>query len=112
MEEQLTLPGIEEDKVYPFQTMKLEQRKCKIFGLVTNMDWEGGKLIRWHYKRCGKSEEAHSVMPVILVKTAAAIRAHGGMRSYSRPLKSIIRGVKNFRRWIWVTLPTIDNWCK
>jgi hypothetical protein len=62
MEEQLTLPGIEEDKVYPFQTMKLEQRKCKIFGLVTNMDWEGGKLIRWHYKRCGKSEEAHSVM--------------------------------------------------
>jgi len=62
MEEQLSLPGIEEDKVYPFQTMKLEQRKYKIFGLVTNMDWEGEKLIRWHYKRCGKSEEAHSVM--------------------------------------------------
>jgi len=62
MEEQLCLPGIEEEKDYPFQTMKLEQRKYKIFGLVTNMDWEGGELIRWHYKRCGKSEEAHSVM--------------------------------------------------
>jgi hypothetical protein len=62
MEEQLTFPGIEEEKDYPFQTMKLEQRKYKIFGLVTNMDWEGGELIRWHYKRCGKSEEAHSVM--------------------------------------------------
>jgi hypothetical protein len=62
MEEQLSLPGIEEERVYPFQTMKMEQRKYKIFGLVTNMDWEGGKLIRWHYKRCGKSEEAHSVM--------------------------------------------------
>jgi hypothetical protein len=44
MEEQLRLPGIEEDKVYPFQTMKMEQRKYKVFGLVTNMDWEGGKL--------------------------------------------------------------------
>ena len=62
MEEQLTLPGIEEDRVYPFQTIKLEQRKYKVFGLVTYMDWEGGKLIRWHYNRCGKSEEAHSVM--------------------------------------------------
>jgi hypothetical protein len=62
MEEQLSLPGIEEEKEYPFQTMKMEQRKYKVFGLVTNMDWEGGKLIRWHYKRCGKSEEAHSVM--------------------------------------------------
>ncbi len=56
------MPGIEEDKVYPFQTMKLEQKKYKIFGLVTNIDWEGEKLIRWHYKRCGKSEEGHSVM--------------------------------------------------
>jgi hypothetical protein len=62
MEEQLTFPGIEEEKDYPFQTMKLKERKYKVFGLVTNMDWEGGELIRWHYKRCGKSEEAHSVM--------------------------------------------------
>ena len=62
MEEQLSLPGIEESRVYPFQTIKMAQRKYKIFGLVTNMDWEGEKLIRWHYKRCGKSEEAHSVM--------------------------------------------------
>jgi len=26
------------------------------------MGWEGKELIRWHYGRCGKSEEAHSVM--------------------------------------------------
>jgi hypothetical protein len=62
MEEQLSLPGIEESKVYPFQTMKMEEVKYKIFGLVTNMDWEGGKLIWWHYKRCGKGEEVHRVM--------------------------------------------------
>ena len=34
----------------------------KLFGIVTNMDWEGGKLIHWHHERCGKSEEAHAVM--------------------------------------------------
>jgi len=57
MEERLSLPWIEEDKVYAFLTLKLEQRKYKVFGLVANMDWEGGKLTRWHYKRCGKSEK-------------------------------------------------------
>jgi len=62
MEEQLSFAGMEEDKIYPFQTMKMEEVKYKIFGLVTNMDWDGERLIQWHYKRCGKSEEAHSVM--------------------------------------------------
>jgi hypothetical protein len=62
MEEPLTFPGTEEEKEYPFQTMKLKQRKFKIFGIVTNIEWDGEKVIRWHYKRCGKSEEAHSVM--------------------------------------------------
>jgi len=62
MEEQLSLGGIEEAREYPFQTMKMAERKYKLFGLVTNMDWDGQELIPWHYKRCGKSEEAHSVM--------------------------------------------------
>lgn len=26
------------------------------------MDWDGQELIGWHYKRCGRSEQAHSVM--------------------------------------------------
>jgi len=46
----------------PFQTITLDETQYKLFGIVTNMDWEGGKLIRWHHERCGKSEEAHSVM--------------------------------------------------
>lgn len=29
---------------------------------VTNMAWESGELIRWAYKRCGKSEHAHSTL--------------------------------------------------
>ena len=46
----------------PFQTITFDETQYKLFGIVTNMDWEGGKLIRWHHERCGKSEEAHSVM--------------------------------------------------
>jgi hypothetical protein len=40
----------------------MKQSKYKVFGIVTNMDWEGNELIRWLYERCGKGEEAHSVM--------------------------------------------------
>jgi hypothetical protein len=27
--------------------------KYKVFGVATNMDWDGQELIEWHYKRCG-----------------------------------------------------------
>lgn len=60
--EQQMLPGMEEQLTLPFPTMSVEGRKYKVFGIVTNMDWEGDKLIHWLHKRCGKSEEAHAVM--------------------------------------------------
>jgi hypothetical protein len=62
MHEQLHLPGMADDKEYPFPTMDMDRKKYKVFGIVTNMDWDGEALIPWVYKRCGKSEEAHSVM--------------------------------------------------
>lgn len=34
----------------------------KLFGVVTNQTWPGDQVIQWHRERCGKSEEAHSVM--------------------------------------------------
>jgi hypothetical protein len=46
----------------PFQTITFNETGYKLFGIVTNIDWEGEKLIHWHHKRCGKSEEAHAVM--------------------------------------------------
>jgi hypothetical protein len=46
----------------PFQTLTFNETQYKLFGIVTNMDWEGDKLIHWHHERCGKSEQAHSVM--------------------------------------------------
>jgi len=63
MQEQLMLPAMDcEDRVLPFQTLSMDELKYKVFGVVTNMDWGAQELIEWHYKRCGKSEEAHSVM--------------------------------------------------
>jgi hypothetical protein len=47
---------------FPFPTLQMDLQHYKLFGLVTNMDWEGERLIHWHRERCGKSEEAHSVM--------------------------------------------------
>jgi hypothetical protein len=60
--EQPPLPEMESQLELPFQTVDLEGKKYKLFGIVTNMDWEGAKLIHWHHQRCGKSEEAHVVM--------------------------------------------------
>jgi hypothetical protein len=57
------LPGLELiQQQLPFPTMKIAFQNYKVFGIVTNMDWEGEALIHWHRERCGKSEEAHSVM--------------------------------------------------
>ena len=61
--ESMELPGIEHaQQSFPFPTLQMSSQRYKLFGLVTNMDWEGEKLIHWHRERCGKSEEAHSVM--------------------------------------------------
>lgn len=57
------LPGMEESQIsLPFQTMSRDGVTYKVFGVVTNMDWEGGTLIRFHDGRCGKSEEAHKIL--------------------------------------------------
>ena len=57
----MELPGIPQQE-FPFQTLQMDLQQYKLFGLVTNMDWDGERLIHWHRERCGKSEEAHSVM--------------------------------------------------
>jgi hypothetical protein len=56
------LPGLESQQELPFQTLRMEGVKYKVFGIVTNMDWEGERLIHWLHERCGKSEEVHAVL--------------------------------------------------
>ncbi len=60
--EQPELPGMEGQVEFPFPTLSMEKKRYKIFGLVTNRDLKGSELIKWLHKRCGKSEEAHSIM--------------------------------------------------
>ena len=62
IDEQLSFAGMDEARDYPFPSLGMEGNKYKVFGYVTNMDWDGGVLIPWLYERCGKSEQAHSVM--------------------------------------------------
>jgi hypothetical protein len=49
----------------PFPTAEFEGdgvlKTYKLHGLVTNLDWEGGKIVGWLNARCGKSEEVHSI---------------------------------------------------
>jgi hypothetical protein len=58
---QETLPGMEQLS-FPFPAMEMNTRSYKIFGIVTNRDLDGSEVVNWLYERCGKSEEAHSVM--------------------------------------------------
>lgn len=46
------------EKENHFPIMGMDTKNYKIFGIVTNMDWDGQKLILWFYRQCGKSEEA------------------------------------------------------
>ena len=59
---QQVLPSLEEQISLPFPTMNLGASKYKITGIVTNRGIPGDELIWWYRGRCGKSEEAHSVM--------------------------------------------------
>jgi hypothetical protein len=56
------LPGMETQQELPFQTLRMYGVRYKVFGVVTNMDWEGERLIHWLHERCGKSEEVHAVL--------------------------------------------------
>ncbi len=46
----------------PFPTIQMDERKYKLFGLVTNINWNGETIIHWSRKRCGYSEHVHSEM--------------------------------------------------
>ncbi len=58
--EQAELQGLEAQ--LPFPSLTFGERRYKLFGLVTNRDIPGDKLIWWHRERCGKGEEMHKIM--------------------------------------------------
>lgn len=60
--EQQPLFGMEPQLSLPFQTVNWGPVTYKVTGIVTNRDLPGDELIWWYRARCGKSEEAHSIM--------------------------------------------------
>ena len=62
MTDQLSLLEADEENL-PFPVATINNVRYKIQAVVTNRYEEDAQdLIQWHYRRCGKSEEAHSVM--------------------------------------------------
>lgn len=62
---QAELPGMDGTQAQtglPFATIVCGGRSYRVKGVVTNCDVDGAELVRWHYERCGKSEEAHALM--------------------------------------------------
>ena len=60
--EQPLLPEMDGQLNLPFPTMDWGRVKYKVTGIVTNRDLPGDEVIWWYRARCGKSEEAHSIM--------------------------------------------------
>ncbi len=63
------LPGMDTtETTTPNSTLIKGNRAYRLTGLVTNIkDWDGARIIKWCYERCGKGEEIHSVMTILLV---------------------------------------------
>jgi hypothetical protein len=58
--QQAEIPGLEAQ--LPFPNMTFGEKRYKLFGLVTNRNLPGDKLIWWARERCGKGEEMHKIM--------------------------------------------------
>ncbi len=57
------LPGMEDQMELPFPTMESSNGGWhKVFGIVTNRKIAGDAVVEWYRQRCGKSEQAHSVL--------------------------------------------------
>ena len=59
--QQRELPGLDSPQL-PFPTLDIGGVRYKLFGVVTNRDLSGDKIIRWSRARCGKGEEMHSIL--------------------------------------------------
>lgn len=60
--EEPALPSMEDQLDLPFPTMDWGKVRYKVTGIVTNRELPADELIWWYRERCGKSEEAHSIM--------------------------------------------------
>lgn len=111
--EQPSLPGMEEQQQLPFATIALGGKRYKLHGIVTNRDWEIGRVVDWYNQRCGKSEEAHAVMKHDLAggklpsKRFGANAAWWGMMILSLNLNEIMKRLVLGGEWVRKRLKAI-----
>ena len=61
--DQMLMTELSDQASLPFPVMEMDRVSYKLAGIVTNRrEMPANELIQWHYARCGKSEEAHSIM--------------------------------------------------
>ncbi|MEW6141207.1 MAG: IS1380 family transposase, partial [Thermodesulfobacteriota bacterium] len=60
--EQQALCGMEDQFALPLPTMGLGALRYKVTDIVTNREVPADELIWWYRDRCGKSEQAHSII--------------------------------------------------
>ena len=63
------------------------------FAIVTNMDWEGERLLRWHREKQGTVEHGHGIMKNDLAGGTVPCGRFGANAAWSRSLASL-----DFRR--------------
>ena len=69
----------------------------KVFALVTNLEWSAVEIVRWHRKRCGKSEELHRILKDELAGGHVVTKALGANAAW---WQTPISGMKKTKpRW-------------
>lgn len=63
---QKALPGMDMEELsqqtFSFPNIKLNDTNYKLYGVVTNLDWNGERIVHWLRERCGDSEHVHHEM--------------------------------------------------
>jgi post-segregation antitoxin (ccd killing protein) len=60
---QQPLPGTAEQLTFPFPTMEFGSKGLyKLHAVITNHTVAGDEIVWWYRERCGRSEEAHSIL--------------------------------------------------
>jgi len=57
----------ENEQVKRLHITEMKNLAYKVFGIVTNLrEEDGGKIVVFHYERCGKSKEIHRILRVVI----------------------------------------------
>ncbi len=114
--EQPEFPGLDDQLTLPFPTMDWGQVKYKVSGIVTNRFVPADEVIWWHRERCGKSEEAHSIMKTDLAGGQFPSGKFGANAAWwqimilSLNLNAVMRRLVLGGKWVNRRMKAIRSW--